>query len=175
MSNKIKLSPLEKAVSYQNRKVVDKFLEKVECTEGEALEIFIEMKKWVWLLAKLDFEGKREDYALPPPFYLLDEMWHIFILQTQDYIEYCEQYYGHYIHHTPFTEEEYRLTIESYKSDLKGYEEMLKGQYQYVLDAFDEKTLMNWYHIFPQKYYSHRPVITRIDPKMNTLRTINKK
>lgn len=175
MSNQIKLSSLEQVAGYQNRKIIDKFLEKVEATEQEAFEIFEEMKKWIWLLAKLDFEGKREEYALPPPFYLLDEMWHIFILQTEDYTQYCQKYFGHYIHHTPFTSKEYQQFVDQHKSNPIEYEEELKKQYQYVLDSFDEQTLMNWYHIFPQKYYSYRPVITRIDPKLNTLRTINRK
>jgi len=31
----------------------------------------------------------------------IDQMWHIFLLYTQDYMDFCEKYFGEYLHHLP--------------------------------------------------------------------------
>jgi hypothetical protein len=37
---------------------------------------------------------------LAPP-RIVDQAWHHFILQTQDYARFCDEYCGRYIHHQP--------------------------------------------------------------------------
>ncbi|CAH6419231.1 Hypothetical protein HVR_LOCUS429 [uncultured virus] len=32
---------------------------------------------------------------------VIDEVWHDHILHTQEYIKFCDEYFGHYVHHTP--------------------------------------------------------------------------
>lgn len=36
-----------------------------------------------------------------PPSELVDDCWHEFILHTPDYMTWCEDNFGHYIHHVP--------------------------------------------------------------------------
>ena len=33
----------------------------------------------------------------------IDEAWHIFLLFTKEYAKFCEKYFGHFLHHNPFT------------------------------------------------------------------------
>ncbi len=32
----------------------------------------------------------------------VDTMWHAHILHTQDYMQFCDAYFGHYMHHLPY-------------------------------------------------------------------------
>lgn len=40
------------------------------------------------------------DFEIPPS-YDMDEVWHAHILHTQDYMEFCQQVFGGYLHHFP--------------------------------------------------------------------------
>ncbi len=33
------------------------------------------------------------------PLQILDKMWHVFILHTRAYMEFCQQYFDEYVHH----------------------------------------------------------------------------
>jgi len=60
-------------------------------------EAFDEFKKYV-LLKKLNRKGS---LAMTSP--KVDEVWHQFILFTQQYNQFCEEMLGEYLHHIPKT------------------------------------------------------------------------
>ena len=62
------------------------------CSESYR-EAFTELKKFLWLCAKSD-----EQSALMVS-KLIDELWHQFILFTREYHDFCDRFFGHYIHH----------------------------------------------------------------------------
>ncbi|PZS17394.1 MAG: hypothetical protein DLM60_13820, partial [Pseudonocardiales bacterium] len=43
------------------------------------------------------------------PSELVDIGWHVFILHTRAYMTFCEGMAGHYIHHTPYNEDEVKI------------------------------------------------------------------
>jgi hypothetical protein len=49
-----------------------------------------------WLRA-----ASRSDTKLTPPTSLLDEAWHLFILDTRRYVSFCMAEFGGYLHHEP--------------------------------------------------------------------------
>lgn len=55
---------------------------------------FVELKKYLWLRAEQGL-----DYPILCT--TLDYFWHEFILFTRDYHEFCERYFGQFIHHRP--------------------------------------------------------------------------
>src|ERR1700731_323689 len=96
---------LRQAVSYRNLNVVRAFTETYAVSFPEAQAIFVEMKKFLWLIATAKQRGKK------PPFisnhtFVIDEMWHSFILFTPEYRKYCNACFGFYVDHSPTTKTE---------------------------------------------------------------------
>lgn len=44
---------------------------------------------------------KNKGKMIPMPSEVVDEIWHLFILCTKDYQNFCKQYMGYFLHHTP--------------------------------------------------------------------------
>lgn len=86
---------IREALAYKAPFVIDKLVkdgnvDSVE--EGEAL--FLEVKRYLVLVA-----------SEPRPWDMhslrVDEAWHQFILFTKPYAEYCQRFFGRYLHHSP--------------------------------------------------------------------------
>jgi len=106
---------LKKLGSFEAPYLEEKLLESKEFNSIEKYqEAFTEFKKYV-ALAK--FFGKNMSMTSKK----VDELWHQFILFTQQYHEFCDENIGEYLHHVPKTSissftPEYRLNfINSYK------------------------------------------------------------
>ena len=67
----------------------------------------------------------------------LDNMWHIFLLFTRDYQEFCSTYFGEFLHHVPSTPDQ-QLSEEVRKINLKKYLELLVAE-------FGEELMNSWY------------------------------
>ena len=55
-------------------------------------EAFTELKKFLWLCDRSDEQNLMVSK-------LIDELWHQFILSTIEYHDFCDQFFGHYMHH----------------------------------------------------------------------------
>lgn len=88
---------IQQVEQYENPAVVRMIEKKMEVNETLAEELFRDVKKFLLLAAHTDSE-------LAPPL-IVDKAWHVFILFTKEYAEFCEHFLGRFIHHVP-TEEE---------------------------------------------------------------------
>src|SRR5690349_14913902 len=93
-------APLEKVLEYRNENVISSFLDSFDISEDEALDIFVEMLRFLWFS---NISDGKEFVTIDHPLIILDEMWHQFILTTKDYNKFCKEYFGKYIHHSPTT------------------------------------------------------------------------
>lgn len=132
-----------KALSYQNDKIIKRFIKHHPYIPVEdASLIFEECKKWLYLCHISD-ERKIAPF-ISPELVLIDEMWHNFILFTKEYSEYCLESFGYYMHHAPNVSEE--------ATDMPRYENQLKQQMEFIFDEFGNETLILWYDTFPSMY-----------------------
>jgi uncharacterized membrane protein YgcG len=56
------------------------------------------------------------------PSTIIDEFWHFHILNTKDYVKFCDDYIGRYLHHSPSNspmEEQYEKTLRLYYDTFK--------------------------------------------------------
>jgi hypothetical protein len=86
---------LNAVMGYTHPGLVERLQDKLTITEPEALELFNDMKRFLYLCSI------SEASLAPSP--LIDEAWHHFILFTQDYAGFCDHYIGRFIHHYPKT------------------------------------------------------------------------
>ena len=84
---------LETILKYQNVAVVHRICKELSVNIEKAKELFTDLKKFLWATSQAKVN------VLPPP--LIDEAWHAFILFTEDYEIFCNNFFGKMIHHLP--------------------------------------------------------------------------
>lgn len=77
--------------------------EKLTWDDTKIALVMAEYKKYLQMCKA--FSNKR---LSPDP--LVDEVWHLHILDTMHYADFCEDYFGYFLHHTP------RLAVEEVES-----------------------------------------------------------
>jgi hypothetical protein len=78
--------------SYQNPELILRIMEKGNYSQAQAEELFEKTKQFL----ALSGNGTRKS-----PTKEVDLAWHEFILFTRDYAQFCEKYFGTFIHHIP--------------------------------------------------------------------------
>lgn len=150
-------STLEEVLRYRNDDIVHRFIETWEMPFEEAEDIFLEMKRWLYLSAYVaERGGKDSDLAISQSLKLVDEMWHTFVLFTRDYQAFCDQYFGFYIHHSPTPLRIYNQQIAAYEQQPEQYMARLHGEFErqlsLVYDVLGEETVLKWYSQYLDKY-----------------------
>lgn len=147
------VQPLTRVVAYKNCEVVRRFREQYPVSEREGEEIFRETKKWLWLLSVASPPGR---LSVTDPILVLDEMWHAFLMYTRDYEDFCQRYFGRFLHHAPTTHAEtarlQRRLASHPERVAKEWEESRRWQYQTIMEHLGEATLRKWYVSYPKQY-----------------------
>lgn len=84
--------PLTEVLAYCNSAVVERYQKDFGISAAEAALLFLDVKRFLWLAA---IEG----VVAPSP--KIDDGWHTFIIFTVDYQDFCERYFGRFMHHRP--------------------------------------------------------------------------
>lgn len=135
---------LSDVLSYKNEDVIDRFVAMYNIEQEEASKIFDETLKWLWLGNKMD------GIFIDDSTLIIDEMWHNFILFTQDYQEFCLNNFGRYIHHQPEKRKQQDWYNNSF--NIEEHKNRLEILYEGVYDHLGEETLLTWFRDFAEKY-----------------------
>jgi hypothetical protein len=85
---------LDAATSYKNDALVTKFSNEMGIDRERAIQLFEETKSFLAKAASVTS-------PIEPPSREVDAMWHSFILFTKDYLVFCRDYLGTFVHHVP--------------------------------------------------------------------------
>jgi hypothetical protein len=92
------LPSLSELQAYHGSAIIDQFCqEKPDMSRAASRQIFEDLLGWMWLCVKRD-QSKLKTHMIQPLKHL-DAMWHVFILHTRAYHEFCQQYFADYFHH----------------------------------------------------------------------------
>ena len=153
--------PLADVLAYRNDRVVDSFLRKFAVTREEAEAIFTEVRRWLWYVASTKPTADNpEAHGIDEAMFIIDEMWHTFILVTRDYAAFCEEMFGRFLHHDPGS-----AGSEAYGADYsieEGEDREAKivartmtrkrAKYLDIHERLGEEVFLRWYDQFPQAY-----------------------
>ncbi|MGU7773922.1 hypothetical protein ACV229_27555 [Burkholderia sp. MR1-5-21] len=139
---------------YEHEGVIGKFRDEWDVEEAEALDIFSEMKKFLFVS---EYAQKQcVEFEIDEPILMIDKMWHHFILFTNDYEKFCNRFFGKMLHHIPFCSAHLTqkiqilsrngITLNDHKLD------RLEKQLQVVSLTFGSETLKKWYVEYGNKY-----------------------
>lgn len=139
------LPDLESLLAYQNPYVLERYQEDHPFNALSPVDALRELLKYFWLNEKLKNDKKcfpaNEnlffDCAIHEEMKEVDAMWHTFLLFTKDYAEFCQNYFGRFIHHQPVQKES---DISRKKQELE-----LRRFLSYVYDNLGEETLILWF------------------------------
>lgn len=85
---------LDHVLAYKNKEIVLRFIKKLKLSEKKAIMLFEDMLRFLWMC------GTNKGKGLVPPI-MIDKAWHEFLMFTEDYQKFCQQNFGHFIHHRP--------------------------------------------------------------------------
>lgn len=143
---------LDDVKEYHHEETVLRFKSNYDVTYEESLEIFQEMKKFLSLMAKYP---KDHVFAVEA-IYVLDEMWHTFLMFTKDYEEFCYRHFGFMIHHEPMKKAEKERNQKMLAENKEEAEKILRPGvehlYHMIADYLGKDTLIYWIRGLGQKY-----------------------
>lgn len=160
---------LKRVLAYENLGVVERFAETYETEIGDAAWVFQELKKMLWLMAEAvpnadrSAIGESASFRVYHRMAVLDEMWHTFILFTQDYSRFCNEYLGGYVHHLPTTRANKERRRKEFLADPAKFraEDKLRieTQCRIIAEKLGPETLRVWFREIPERF-SRNPAFT---------------
>ncbi len=128
-------------------------MDNYDVTYEEASEIFKEMIKLLMLM----HEYKDHEYVFThEPLWIIDEMWHTFLMYTLEYKNFCLNHFGRVIEHQP-TPRAIKLDIiqKLYAKEEATTEKVsnaVRRLYELIYDFLGEETLVKWIKYYGKKY-----------------------
>lgn len=140
------LPELDHLLKYHHEPVIQAFVRNLNMPESQAKELFQDMLIYLWISTKhaLDKKANPDDPALDFSFVMheemrqIDEMWHQFILYTRSYSDFCQHYFGQFIHHEP------DIALGSAPEE-KQFSEDMEKYLLYIIDNLGEEILYRWF------------------------------
>lgn len=136
---------LQELLKYKNSHLVKRYKQDYPHNQLSAEEALIELLKYFWLCEK-HAQGKNNfptdesfNFTCAMHFEMkeIDDMWHTFLLFTQDYFAFCDKYFGKFLHHVP--------NVDKGSQDIKREEIELTRYLSYIYDHLGEETLKKWF------------------------------
>lgn len=145
----MKLPNLQYLLKYKNQRVLKLYKQNYPNNKLSAERAFQEVLKYLWLTKKhaIDLQNDPDNKDLPFRCAMLrsmqeiDEMWHEFILFTQDYSDFCEKYFGEYMHHLPNLFDNMPVSREEVEIEVAKL-------LPYIYDHLGEETMRTWFAIY---------------------------
>ncbi len=139
-------STLEQITSYKNQAVINRFIKEFPRVSDQAETLFTDLMRFFWASYKHSSEQKNQptNESLQFTFIMdnemkdIDHMWHVFLLYTEDYMKFCDDYFGHYLHHLPDV-------VKVNSNIVINFEENLERFLSYVYDNLGESVVRRWF------------------------------
>jgi hypothetical protein len=143
-----KLPELYELLAYQNPRIINRYQKDYPSNTLLADDAFTELLKFLWLCQKhrQDIKSNPNDASLQFSCTIhaemkeIDDMWHTFLLFTRDYSNFCNHYFGHFLHHDPISNDS-TPSIEQFENELTNY-------LSYAYDHLGEETIRLWFSEF---------------------------
>ena len=155
ITSQIMIQPLSEILKFRNSNITRRFSNMYPHIEAsEVTTIFEDMLRYLWLTANLEVERESNpetpDVTIWGGMIIIDEMWHAFILYTQIYADFCDTYFGRFIHHPPpiskFTRKVEELGKETCNEIL--VDELITAVYE----RLGEEVALRWFDTYFEKY-----------------------
>jgi hypothetical protein len=131
---------LDEVLAYRHEGVVRRYCKEHSTPRAEGEEVFRETLKWLYLCHVSAYGPEDFACSMFPEIEKVDWMWHTFILFTRDYAEFCQRYFGFFLHHVPAED-----GLDTGPADEEAVRAELERQLGFVYDVLGEETLRAWF------------------------------
>lgn len=154
------MKSLDEILTFQDKNILMRFTAAhPEFPKDEAFQktVFDDLKRFLWLYAKSEThrlenpDADLPDIGITESMAILDEIWHEFVLLTQSYIKFCDEYIGFYLHHPPLLSK-YRTNSKTMSKEEAG-EIFVTEMVQTTFDQFGEEIAVRWF----DEYFNYMP------------------
>ncbi|MFO0667174.1 MAG: hypothetical protein U0174_24690 [Polyangiaceae bacterium] len=154
-----KLASIDYVLGYENRDVVATFRRYYSIGRREAARLWQDMLRFLWLGEAAARQGYTGGIPMYPWQVLMDEMWHCFILHSEDYAAFCQRYFGTFLHHRPSS----RKVVRTRDVDATRIQATIDGTIELAYDLLGARVAKRWFMHYPRRY-SHEFVQSRRVP-----------
>ena len=123
-------------LNYSNKSVVQRYCKDHNKSMEYGHELFIQFLKFMYVADVLS--KKLIPCYMAREIREIDNIWHSFLLFTQDYEDFCLKFFNRFLHHRPVSEEQPHPSKEVRK-------ELLHHFVTTVYEAFGKETLVDWF------------------------------
>ncbi len=152
------IQSLEKVLAYKNAQVLKackKLYIYYDLSDAECQQIFEDLLRFLWLYATVEKRKIEEpnwdapDISIAYSMLAIDQFWHTFIMNTQDYMDFCNDYLGQYVHH-PIPVSKYFKNKKTLGED-KANELFIVEMATCVIEYLDGEVAWRWFDEY-EKY-----------------------
>jgi hypothetical protein len=154
---------LRRILSYENPEIVAKFCLDLNVSKKVGETVFKDLLRYLYLgprLCQISQRKTKKNENLPTfalnitdEMLIIDEMWHVFVLYTQEYVAFGDTYFGHYVHHVPTPTTVRQVPVgELKKSARERYRARLAVYMEFICDELGEDVLKRWFVTYPRKF-----------------------
>lgn len=142
------LVTLDELLLYRHSSVVARYKKEHPESAHRADEIFSDLLRFFWASKKHNLD-REQDHDNPEYDFVfimddemrnIDQMWHVFLLYTEDYTNFCRKYFGEYLHHLPDI-------VPNMEEDTVNWESNLEKFLSYVFDHLGEPVVRRWFPV----------------------------
>lgn len=137
---------LGQILKFKNDAVIKRFARDYPEYAENSEVIFEDLMRFFWISKKhrmdklanpknLDFQFS---FIMDEEMKIIDTMWHVFLLYTKGYMDFCEEFFGEYIHHLPDIVPNMPQNPSAFKLNLERF-------LSYTYDILGEKTVKRWF------------------------------
>ncbi len=142
------MKTLKTIQNYKHEAVIKRFNKEFKTDKGQ--QVFEDLMIFFWASKKHDLEKRQSPknkklsffYIMDEEMRGIDQMWHLFLLYTKDYMCFCQKYFGEYIHHVP------DIVPGMKKQTKRAFTQNLERFLDYNYDLLGEKTIRRWFNHF---------------------------
>lgn len=142
---------LEAILAFSHQGVINRYKREYPADADRAEQLFTDLMAFFWISKKHEEDRLNNPQSPELDFVFImdhemmevDKMWHLFLLYTQDYAEFCQTYFGEFLHHLPDV-------VPDRKVRSFDVEENLTLFLSYVFDHLGEGFVRKWFrHSLP--------------------------
>jgi len=140
--------------SFKDPDVVERISKHFKISSEQASNLFEDVKLFLAVAAQRKVDFTRGEAATPTlniddDLYMLDEAWHCFVLFTETYAQFCQTYFGQFIHHHPIRQADRDREHAEFTRDADAWrkhkKEVFEEEVRYCARFVSEATLRRWF------------------------------
>lgn len=152
---------LSTILKYKNENVVSRFSKDFGLSINVSRKLFEDCLIFLWLsnrhqyLVKTNTKSKfpLRDFGLHPDMYIVDEIWHTFLLFSKDYTHFSEKYFGRYLHHQPTLVDLKKAPTKKVTEDQIAIgKQAMQNFMNFIYNEVGEKVYCRWFTYLPRRY-----------------------